>query len=348
MRMGSKHFSLLITSLILVSGCSASSDIENQSANSTPSTSAPIPPEPTSLQDLVQNSDAAAYWAWKKSSEKVLNSSPIAKKAIVEIGPNTTPDYLSPQIAIDLASKLYSDHKQNQELTYIYYEHEDTAWAQKKLNDFLGKHILDWQKGQAQNSCRAKNDCLGAVAITHPKKPAGIVLVSASDAGKKDANHTSGTLEAHEYTHIIQDESQGRFLGQVPRWQAEGEAMFAQAASIYHLDFLSYTVERKRIIKELINNPEISQNWLIDFINPEKGLTRWEVWDKYPGWRVYDVGMLVTEVLASLKGPESTMRLSLEVGNGLTYQKAFEKIYGIPWEAAVPLLAQIIYNQLNS
>jgi hypothetical protein len=348
MRISFKHFALLITSLIVVSGCSASADNENQSANSTSSTSAPIPPEPTSLQDLVENSDAAAYWAWKKSSEKVLNSSPTAKKAIVEIGPNTTPDYLSPQIAIDLASKLYSDHKQNQELTFVYYEHEDTAWAQKKLNDFLGKHILDWQKEQAQNSCRAKNDCLGAVAITHPKKPAGIVLVSASDAGKKDANHTSGTLEAHEYTHIIQDESQGRFLGQVPRWQAEGEAMFAQAASIYHLDFQSYTVERERIIKELIKNPEISQSWLIDFINPGKGLTRWEVWDKYPGWRVYDVGMLVTEVLASLKGPESTMRLSLEVGSGLSYQKAFEKIYGIPWETAVPLLAQIIYNQINS
>ena len=139
MQIGAKHFALLITSLILVSGCSASADSENQSANSTSSTSAPIPPEPTSLQDLVENSDAAAYWAWKKSSEKVLNSSPIAKKAIVEIGPNTTPDYLSPQFAIDLASKLYSDHKQNQELTFIYYEHEDTAWAQKKLNDFLGK-----------------------------------------------------------------------------------------------------------------------------------------------------------------------------------------------------------------
>lgn len=348
MQIASKHVVLLITSLVLVSGCSASSDNENQSADRTVSASAPIPPEPTSLQDLVENSDAAAYWAWKKSSQKVLNGFTTAKTAIVEIGPNTTPDYLSPQIAIDLASKLYSDFRQNQELTYIYYQHVDTAWAQKKLNTFLGKYILDWQKEQAQSSCRSEDDCFGAVAITHPKKPAGIVLVSASVAGKKDVNHTSGTLEAHEYVHIIQDELQGRYLAQVPRWQAEGEAMFAQAASIYHLDFLSYTVERERTIKELIKNPEISQSWLIDFISPDTGLTKWEVWDKYPGWRVYDVGMLITEILASLKGPESTMRLSLEVGNGLTYQKAFEKIYGISWETAVPLIAQIIYNQISS
>lgn len=42
------------------------------------------------------------------------------------------------------------------------------------------------------------------------------------------------------------------------------------------------------------------------------------------------------------------MRLSFEVGNGLTYQKAFEKIYGISWKQAVPLIAEIIYAQINA
>ena len=58
--------------------------------------------------------------------------------------------------------------------------------------------------------------------------------------------------------------------------------------------------------------------------------------------------MLVIEILTSLKGPESTMGLSFEVGNGLSYQKAFEKIYGITWKLAVPLIADIIYAQINS
>jgi hypothetical protein len=211
-----------------------------------------------------------------------------------------------------------------------------------------GVNIQDWQKKQAQNSCRSKQECFGAVAITHSEKPAGIVLVTASAEGKNDVNHTSGTLEAHEYAHIIQDELQGRYLGQVPRWQAEGEAMFAQAAAIHHLDFSAYNLERKRIIKGLINNREISESWLVDFISPASGLIKWQAWDKYDGGRVYDVGMLITEILTSLKGPESTMRLSAEVGTGVSYQRAFEKIYGLTWKSAVPMLAKIIYSEINS
>jgi hypothetical protein len=342
------RLALSIIFVILVTGCTSSANKDSQvSSGATPSAT-PIPPEPTSLEELTINSSPVAYWAWKKSSLKILNSTSTAKVAFVEIGPNTAPDYLTPQVAIDLTSRLYSDHKQSQDLTYIYYEYEDTAWAQKKLNAFLGVNIQDWQKKQAQNSCRSKQECFGAVAITHSEKPAGIVLVTASAEGKNDVNHTSGTLEAHEYAHIIQDELQGRYLGQVPRWQAEGEAMFAQAAAIHHLDFSAYNLERKRIIKGLINNREISQSWLVDFISPASGLIKWQAWDRYDGGRVYDVGMLITEILTSLKGPESTMRLSAEVGKGVSYQMAFEKIYGLTWKSAVPMLAKIIYSEINS
>lgn len=338
-------FTLAFTLLLATStGCSSSN---NTDAKPSPTAEA-IPPEPTSLEDLKINPESVAYWAWKKSSVKILSSVATANQASIEVGPNTTPDYSSPQVAIDLTSKLYSDFQQGQKLTYVYYEYEDTAWAQSKLNNFLGANIQAWQKEQARTSCRSQSDCISAVAITHSVKPAGIVLVTASAAGKKDVNHISGTLEAHEYTHIIQDEQQGKFLGKVPRWQAEGEAMFAQAAAIHHLDFAKYKAERQRIINALIKNPEISQSWLIDFISPKSGLVDWQAWDKYDGWRVYDIGMLVTEVLASFKGPESTMRLSLEVGRGVSYQKAFENIYGISWKLAVPLIAEIIYAELNS
>lgn len=340
----SKFLVAPIISVLLISGCANTNEKE---IKANPSTS-PIPAEPTSLEDLVINFEAAPYWAWKKSSIKILNSPAVAKTAAVEVGPNSIPDYNSPQIAIDLTSKLYSDFKQDQDLLFIYYGYQDRDWAQSKLNNYLGKNIQEWQKKQAEKSCRAASDCFGGVAITHSTKASAIVLVTASEAGKKDVNHTSGTLESHEYTHIIQDDLQGKFLGQIPRWHAEGEAEFAQAAAIYHLDFATYNVERQRIIKALIKNPEIDKNWLIDFISPASGLVKWQAWDKYDGWRVYDIGMLVTEILTSLKGPESTMRLSFEVGNGLTYQKAFEKIYGISWKQAVPLIAEIIYAQINA
>lgn len=333
--------SLLITS---ISGCSSKKEI---AIKPTPS-SKPIPAEPFSFEDLISNAGSASYWAWKKSSGKVLAGSISKEAPTLLIGPNTVPDNSSPQLAFNLASRLYADFKQTQKITLVYYQYKDVDWAQGQIKSFLGNYQQDWQKTQAANSCRSERDCLGAVAITHPTKPAAIILVTASELGKYDVNHTSGTVEAHEYTHIIQDKLQGRFLGRVPRWHAEGEAEFAQAAAIYHLDFENYTAERQRIIKELVNNTEITESWLVEFLNPSTGLVNWQSWDKYSNWRLYDVGMLVTEILTSLKGPESTMSLSSEVGKGLSYQKAFEKIYGISWKSAVPLIAQIIYAEINS
>ena len=113
----SKFLVAPIISVLLISGCANTNEKE---IKANPSTS-PIPAEPTSLEDLVINFEAAPYWAWKKSSIKILNSPAVAKTAAVEVGPNSIPDYNSPQIAIDLTSKLYSDFKQDQDLLFIYY-----------------------------------------------------------------------------------------------------------------------------------------------------------------------------------------------------------------------------------
>jgi hypothetical protein len=304
--------------------------------------------EPKTFEDLIANPSSATYWAWKKSADKIKLSNTSENKVDILIGPHTVPDNKASQPAIDLASKLYSDFKQGQKVTLVYYQFEDIDWAQEQIKNFLGTYQADWQKSQAANSCKNYRDCMGAVAITHPTKPAAIILVTASEFGKSDVNHTSGTVEAHEYTHVIQDKLQGKFLGKIPRWHAEGEAEFSQAASIYNGEYKKYLDERFRIISGLLKNSEISQDWLVNFLSPKTGLTNWQAWDKYDNWRLYDVGMLVTELLASIKGPESTMALSSQVGSGVSYKRAFEKIYGVSWDTAVPLMAEIIFKEINS
>lgn len=339
------RISLVLALILAIStGCSSKTRSEVKSSP----TPFAIPAEPKTLEDLIANPSSATYWAWKKSADKVKSSVAIADKVEILIGPNTVPDNKSPEPAFDLASKLYSDFKHNQKVTLVYYQYEDIDWAQGKIKDFLGTYQQDWQKTQASNSCKTYRDCMGAVAMTHPTKQAAIILVTASEFGKADVNHTSGSVEAHEYTHVIQDILQGKFLGKLPRWHVEGEAEFSQAASIYYSDYQKYLAERSRITSELIKNPEITEDWLIDFLSPKTGLTNWQSWDKYYNWRLYDVGMLVTELLASLKGPESTMMLSAEVGEGISYKDAFNKIYGISWQEAVPLMAKIISKEINS
>ena len=88
----------------------------------------------------------------------------------------------------------------------------------------------------------------------------------------------------------------------------------------------------------------LTQAWLEEFINPV-GWTDWRVWDKYAGWRVYDVGCAVIEILTALKGPAATMELIDRVAEGDTYDQAFEKTYGIKWVDAVPIISRTILKE---
>ena len=60
----------------------------------------------------------------------------------------------------------------------------------------------------------------------------------------------------------------------------------------------------------------------------------------------YSLGYLATEALAVIGGVESPMALFTLMGkNNLTWNQAFEYIYGISWSEARPILANYIYLQ---
>ena len=333
---------LIILTISFLSGC----------ANTEPELTAPkfeIPPEPKSFEDMLENPNSVVYWGWKKSADQVINNTTSRAKFTVEVGPNTIADNTNPDGGINLASRLYLDFEKQIPTKFVYFEHKDVDWAQSKVNEFHGRSIQDWQKNEARKMCPSEDQCRGASAMTSFDKKSALVIVSSSPTGKTTRNNTEGPLEAHEYTHIIQDSQQGKYLGNLPRWQVEGEATFAQNAAVYFDDYEKYLEARDSVIGALIYSVKPDVNWLTEFMSPKDGYTYGgAAWDKYDGARVYDVGMAITEVLTALGGPSSTMQLSQLVGEGLSYEKAFTKIYGVEWNKGVSMIAQILVKVFNS
>ena len=54
------------------------------------------------------------------------------------------------------------------------------------------------------------------------------------------------------------------------------------------------------------------------------------------------------EILVALKGPESTMELWKQVGNGASFRSAFENIYGIAFDSALPIMAKAMTLQITA
>ena len=56
----------------------------------------------------------------------------------------------------------------------------------------------------------------------------------------------------------------------------------------------------------------------------------------------YATGMLAVEALSAIGGATSTMALYALEARGSTFSDAFKKVYGISWQQAQPILAQVI------
>jgi hypothetical protein len=267
----------------------------------------------------------------------------------VIVGPHTVLPNTSLQTAINLVSKLYDGLVHPSSVIAIYYNFEDIAWAQQEW----AKVGLHPGGGEAARQCQSPSTCWGAMAEID-QKGNGLLFMAVPSVA--DGNHSSGTLEAHEYSHTIQGtqfvatakEANSYCCSKtyLPWWMVEGNAEFTQAASIYSTSYSKYLIERRSDTSELVANSAktFTQDWFQNYLDTSKT----SEWNKPENnWRMYDVGYLVNEALASLKGPAINMQLFRDVANGKTWEQAFEADLGIPWSDALPKLAAILYGMVG-
>lgn len=311
-------------------------------------TQAPEPFEPASLQDLIAHPEAMSYWAWKKSASKIAQATEPGPAIVMHVGPHTTVPTSMTADAITAVTRLYSGFTIPTTIHAIYYTYEDTAWAQ---NEFA-KLALHPSGQEASGQCQTSQTCWGAMAEIDMKGN-GVLLIA---SGVTDANHTSGTLEAHEYAHTVQ---QTQFMGTsksqgshccikayLPYWAVEGGAEFAQAVAIFPKSFNAYLLERDHDTNEFVSNRDgvFTLDWIKSFLDIS-AINSWN--DPKNNWRTYDLGFLVNEALVAIKGPDISMKLNKDVANGMSWPQAFEASMGISWTEGLPELATAIKGQLK-
>lgn len=306
--------------------------------------------EPISFDDLVTHPESVTYWAWKKSSSQIIKSEKEMPSIEMHVGPNTKLLHALTSRAILNSSRLYSEFTLPKTVHAIYYTYKDVAWAQREFAKYAFRPIGD----ETKNSCRSEKTCWGGMAEIDLKGNA--ILIFGVMSSNKDSNHTSGSLESHEFTHAIQGT---QFIGTqkeesaycctpayMPWWMVEGGAEFSQAVSTFPNSYKEYLEERVRDTNQLLANRDnkFTTSWIAKFLEPSsRSMWADSQWDG----RTYDLGYLANEAFVALKGPQISMQLFRDVALGSTWQEAFAKNFGLSWEDALPVLSKAIKAQIG-
>ncbi len=311
---------------------------------------ASIPVGPTSFSDLQANYAGVPYWAWKKSADVLTSSKAKSAKLTLLIGPNTHPGNEIPQMAISQVSRLFPNYKESKEFILIYFNYKDAGWAESQFNKYIGTDGGYDTSGSVQKICPSEVACASGLAVKNQVTGISVSLVTAGTASLSDKRFLNGVLEAHEYFHTIQNaqfENVSNNTAMMPRWLHEGSASFVEDAAINYDSFDKYKIQKTSNIQGLLYRKEFNEQKLISFLDAPSLGKDWSSWDSYDPSRVYDIGMLVTEIMVSIKGPESIMEQYKLVASGLSYQQAFEKVFGISWSEGVKVIAKVLAKQTS-
>ena len=317
----------------------------------TPSvTPAPTPTPTPTLKDLTfsniaENIDAIAFNVYSKYQALMSTNYQGSIKVNTIIGPNTVPVNKNSAAAYQIASKIFQNFKQPDEVFAIYYTFADKEWAKNEVAIRAGKDTANFQFGY---SCPNGLRCWDASSsITQDWK--AIAHFGASDPGGAiHGAELTGEIQIHEFTHSMSfyqlKPIRGNYYNLTPDWFGEGHASFTGKLGA-STSYENYTALRNEAIRR---NAPFSD---IKNYRPENILRFYESFSKAPEvsniqrFYLYTLGWSTIEALAAIGGIDSPMNLFVETSKGLTFKQAFKKTYGIEWEAAAPILAEVVSKQ---
>ena len=296
---------------------------------------------PKTFDELYGNSQGIAIAAWTSTNEKIMKSNAVAVRQDIYFGPNTTIPNANVKAIFEDATRIFAGYAQPQSFYAVYYRFQDKDWAKAKFAELNMSHLA----GQIEGSCGTVQRCNGASAGKFTSTIGFSQYGVAEPGAQTDTYHTNGALEIHEYTHIAQamqfigKQKDDQNFNYLPRWFLEGHAHIVGNTGAAKTLF-DYQVNRLQWLNTSPNQ-EIKSFEPVDIERFYASLMPGKNNSEMFGY-VYTLGYITMECLVALKGIDSPTELIVQVSNGLTFEEAFLKVYGISWNEASPILAKTV------
>jgi len=300
------------------------------------------PALPTSFADLEENYRGIPYAVWQKiQSNLALHKSTDLKISFL-FGPNTPQRYPNQWTidAVTLGSRVMGAQKQPNEIKFIQYNKQDVPWARGEAEKFVSPFDLGLNYAdQASEKCSGV-DCDGAV--TNITTDIGIVLASvATPVTRFNIQKFNGQNDLHEYTHAVQGMI---FKGKtktpppmnMPCWYSEGQPQVvsiptvAKSAEDYVKIRKGWITDNRWVLNDY--EPETIQQFLKDNMKVPCPSSTYSM--------VFSLGYIVMDALVAVGGIDKTFDVQTAKSDGLSFEEAFKKVYGITWDEASVVLSK--------
>ena len=243
--------------------------------------------------------------------------------------------------------------------TYLYFttgEDLDSTYRQV-LKTFPQNWANDMKEIYGSGFYGKPSNCVGTSPIrAHTQLPEliGMVFSGACKNGERELE----SQVVHEYAHQVQEaqlwdgQRTGRNIVE-PCWMIEGQVVLTSMVERQSFqEYLQIHVPTSRaqlgniLGAGSIQNPQI--NWTKNYVmNYYKNAN---IPGKCTETKEFSlsasVGFLTVEALSAIRGVESHMSFEQKLGSGVPYKKAFSDTYGITWEKAAPILAEVVATQM--
>ena len=323
-----------------------------------------------SFENITQHISDIPRAAWDAVQKVIAANSLPSIPTTIAVGPNTTPNVSDISVPFQKTMKLWSGFRQPSTYYALIFNFQDKDWALKKAATIPaviksgGINGPDGMPGRIA-ACAAPTQCSSANSGIEDPDGAGLGQFGMDPAHNAvDPYFQYGGIEGHEYTHSVQaaqfldtpnvgkpatnlqrqhglsNAPSGLYEGVVPCWMAEGQANFNGTAAATST-FDEYSSWRLHMPKgwpnpDFTDYSAASLQKLLETDMPPDCLPPASIYKMG-----YGIGALVIEELTAIAGPQSDMALVTLMSRDLTFAQAFEKVYGISWAKAAPILAQV-------